>query len=314
MAFMAITLPTASWAITHGSPRDPDSFLTDERKAELGKIADELLQKSFKEVRVFPEQPIVVEMIAGHKPKALPSGIPEKLNTHGFHVIYIDDTQSLVVFGHYYFRSWYEYLYTPKEFPPLFKRPVSFTEVDIERWQELIDILRQGPQATPKVRQSIVFEPTIAYPYLRQSLGDAAIARIQGYSSEYKIAADEKASVLAALNTLRLAESRFVEHPSITFDPTGDFLGRAAINFRDGMGISSSFWVTTLTEQLIAQGTLILTGDGHLMIKDNLSNDERLAIEWVHVGLIDHAYGNLLSKREHAYERSLGDGWYFHTF
>ncbi len=313
LAFMAITLPTASRAITHGSPRDPDSFMTDERKTELAKIAEELLLNSYKGVRIFPQQSTVVEMIAGHKPKALPSGIREKLNAHGFHTIYIDDTQSLVVFEHYYFRSWYEYLYTPEEFPPLFKRPVSFTEVDIEVWQELIDILRQGPDATPTERQSIVFEPAVAYPYLKESLGDAVVARIQSYRSEFDITADEKATVLAALNTLRLADSRFADHPSITFNPTGDFLGRAAINFRDGIEISSSFWVTTLTEQLIAQGTLTLTPDNHLKIKDNLSDDDRLSIEWVHVGLIEHSYGNLLSKRENAYERSLGDGWYFNT-
>jgi hypothetical protein len=81
----------------------------------------------------------------------------------------------------------------------------------------------------------------------------------------------------------------------------------------EGTGINSGVWIVPLIKKLLDQGTLFYANDlRHLKIKDNLSNDEARNVEWVHAGVIEFAYGNLVGKNENAYERSLGDGWYFH--
>jgi hypothetical protein len=49
----------------------------------------------------------------------------------------------------------------------------------------------------------------------------------------------------------------------------------------------------------------------HLRIKKDLTELEERQVEWLHVGLMNCLYGNLLEKRDHDYRMELGDGWYF---
>ncbi|NCC62767.1 MAG: hypothetical protein EOM12_17990 [Verrucomicrobiae bacterium] len=118
-----------------------------------------------------------------------------------------------------------------------------------------------------------------------------------------------KALVLDALNQQRQLAIRLVEDPSITFED-----GMLPLHLGERK-ISDDFWVSSLIKQLLDRGVLLHAADGrHLRIKSYPTPEETLNIEWVHVGLMNFLYGNLIQKREYAYERSLGDGWYYNRW
>jgi len=62
----------------------------------------------------------------------------------------------------------------------------------------------------------------------------------------------------------------------------------------------------------LRDGTIFRAGDNrHLRIRNNLTKIEQRQVEWLHVGMMNFLYGNLLHKRDHYYSRDLGGGWYF---
>ena len=240
----------------------------------------------------------------------LPDGVIETLRRNGVFRTSIDDSQSIVVFGFDRTRTWVRYIYTKNELLPLYSRPVELTPVDIEMWGEIIDIAKQGPDATPAERQSLVFDPRIAHPYLVAALGNDVVARIGSYASEGDITDEDKAVILDALNEQRRVASRLIEHPEIWFEEDAYTTPLHV----EANSITERFWVTELIKQLLKDGTLLYAEDGrHLRIKEELSLEEERAVEWVHVGLIEFIYGNLISKDEIAYQKSLGNGWYFNV-
>jgi hypothetical protein len=221
----------------------------------------------------------------------------------------VDDSLSLVVFSHFHGRTWYYYLYSTKELLPLYSRPVRFSAVDIGDWHELIRIIKQGPHASAAQRRKIGFSPEIVYDYLRANLGEGVLEEIRTYTSERQITPEQRALVLSALNKQRQASSRLVEHPMITFVAPSP--GRASLQLGGGCGIGNGFWVSSLIKELLDKGILLYADDGrHLKIKKDISQEESRAVEWVHVGLMNLLYGNLVYKHERNYSKSLGNGWY----
>jgi hypothetical protein len=82
-----------------------------------------------------------------------------------------------------------------------------------------------------------------------------------------------------------------------------------------GCQVSNGFWVSSLIKKLLDKGTLLYADDGrHLKIKNDISQEESRAVEWVHVGLMRSIYGDLIDRREHRYSKSLGDGWYLNQW
>jgi len=293
-----------------GTPSSPDSFLDGKTRKDLAEVANSLLGQSFKKINTFSANS--TEVIGSRK--QLPPGVEEKLRAYGFQRTLVDDSQSLVVFCYGHQRTWYEYLYTTKDFPPLYSRPVAFTEIDIENWSELLRISKQGPSATDNEKMHIVFSPSVVYPYLQKTLGDDILTKLRSYTSSDQILPEQKVLVLDALNQQRRLASRLVENPGITFDKDDTstlHISKYHLHL-GGCEIGDSFWVTSLIKQLLDRGVLLYADDGrHLKIKVNPSPEETLNIEWVHVGLMDFLYGNLVDKREYAYTRSLGGGWYY---
>ena len=304
--------PVASRVVLAGTPCYPESFLIEETRQDLELIAADLLGESFKSICTYPSKPTEVSMIAGQSPKELPPGISDRLRRYGFQRTYVDDSLSLVVFSHYRLRTWYDYLYSPNDLLPLYSRPVSFSTVDIGNWSELIRIIKQGPHATDAERKRIVFYPDIVYDYLRGKLGEGTLDELRAYASAMQITPEQRDVVLTALNEQRQVSSRLVEHPMITFvdsDP-----GMFPLRLGE-QKISNGFWISSLIKELLEKGTLVYADDGrNLRIKRDISPEESRAVEWVHVGLMDFLYGNLINKREHCYSEVLGDGWYFNRW
>ena len=60
---------------------------------------------------------------------------------------------------------------------------------------------------------------------------------------------------------------------------------------------------------LLSDGVIQRANDNHhLVIKKNLNETEQREVEWLHVGLMNFLYGNLMEKRDHRYSMELGDG------
>jgi hypothetical protein len=150
----------------------------------------------------------------------------------------------------------------------------------------------------------IVFSPSVVYPVLRQALGADVMDAVG--ADDFRITAEHKALVLKALNDQRRASSRLIENSCITYNGGGRF------PLRIGCQISDSFWVSRLVRTLVSNGALQVAEDGrHLRIKENLTKPEERQVEWVHIGLMNFLYGNLLEKADHHYSKDLGGGWYF---
>jgi hypothetical protein len=294
-----------------GTPGRPDTFLNGQAKLDLEKVANRLLGQSFKEILTHPESLTEIHMVSGYQQKEVPPDILKTLQHYGFQRIFIDDSQSLVKFGHYHLRIWYEYIYTTNDFLPLYSRPQKITEVDIEDWSELLRIAKQGDHATKEEKERLVFTPPIVYPYLERELGKEFLQCVANYNSPADITAEQKELVLAVLNRQRISSSRLIEHPLITFERNHSFSSLKL----DECHISDSFWVSSLIKSLLNEGVLVYADDGrHLKIKENLSQAEQLKIEWIHIGLMNFLYGNLLHKMEHHYDKVLCDGWYFNRW
>jgi hypothetical protein len=180
--------------------------------------------------------------------------------------------------------------------------PAAITEVDIEDWGTLIRIAKFGTKQTGGC--------SLVYPYLRDVLGVETLNRIKDYRSINDISDEEKALVLSAFNRQRLASSGLTEDSAITYD-SGDRLSGVPLHIA-GTKISEGFWVVSLLRELLSERVLTFAPDGrHLKIKADLTEKERLRVEWLHVGLMNFIYGNLLDKRPHPFARDLGGNWYF---
>ena len=297
----AIVADASPWS---GTPSDPNSFLTAETRRNLEHIARQLLGKSFKDISIHPSAPAQASMVEGHFRKEIPPEISDQLRHYGFERVHVDDSLSLVVFSQYHGRTWTEYLYSPKELLPPAVSPVGFSDADIRNWNVLRRIIEQDPQTT--VEQG----SRIGYEYLRDSLGEGVLEEIR--ASPKQVTPAHRHLVLDALNKQRQASSRLIEHPMITF---ADHSPEGANLHLGGCQVSNGFWVSSLIKKLLDKGTLLYADDGrHLKIKNDISQEESRAVEWVHVGLMRSIYGDLIDRREHRYSKSLGDGWYLNRW
>ena len=299
--------PYGMWAALAGTPRRPDTFPRGSARVELEQVAAQLLGHSFKTISTRSGAAPPVRMVDGSPPATVPADLLRRLRSYGFDEVFIDDTQSLVVFSSYHFRSWYHYLHTSGALDPAYSRQSTITPVDIETWAELSSIARQGPEATEEARRWITFEPRVVYPYLRQALGDEMLNEL-AHDSGAGVTPEQRALVLKALNDQRRGSSRLIEHPSITYGDEERF----HLSLAPGRRLSDEFWVVKLLQTLLRTRTIQRAEDNrHLLMKADLTELEERQVEWLHVGLMNFLYGNLLAKRDHRYSMELGDGWYF---
>jgi hypothetical protein len=205
------------------------------------------------------------------------------------------------MFGYYHLRHRYEYIWATNGLTEPYSMDSTITASDIKKWIDLKRIVRQGATATQAERQRMEFEPTIAFPLLKDSLGIKFIEHLRTVDD---FSDDDKSLVLAALNKQRLASSALVEN---LFNSSGLCVAGSDYN-----GEEDGFWESKLARQLLAEGVLLYASDGrHLKIKTNLTEKQRREVEWLHVGLMQLIYRNLLSKSHYTFRKNLGDNWYF---
>jgi hypothetical protein len=282
--------------ILNGTPCDPNSFFNEQTKSELTQVAKQL--------------------VAEHQRKDFSPGIGVVAQKHNLKPIFVDDQQKIVVFGFYHRRHWFEYIWAKNGLTEPYSMPATITMADIEDWKEFKRIAKQGDTATLAERHRMEFEPSIVYPLLRDSLGAAFLDRFRNAPSGKDDFTDEdENAILAALNKQHLASSALVENSQITYEEW-HWHWQKEIGLHIAKDyISDSFWVGQLLKQLLSEGVLTLAPDGrHLKIKADLTDRQRLQIEWLHVGIMNFAYGNLLEKRIYVFRKNLGSNWYFNDW
>lgn len=295
------------------TPLRPDTYFGSERKAALEATAKRLLGRDLKRIWFPQEKPVEISWVSGGMQGNIEEDILSFLKVHEWRSVSVDDSMRIVSFGYYRPRTWYTYIYSQNALRPPLEMPCEITVVDIGQFAEIIRIARQGPTATCLDRKKVLFEPTIVYRHLEATLGAQFMERVKSYQSSDDLGADEKKAILVALNKHRVAESRLVEHPSICYGKwrwQGE--SRGGLNIAHAYGISDGFWVVTLMKQLLKDGVINATGDeGRLSIRKDLNAAERREVEWLHVGLMNFVYGDLLDKQQRPYQRKIADHWYF---
>lgn len=282
--------------ILRGTPCRPESFFSDQTRLELTQAAQRL--------------------VAEHQRNSFSPEIVALAQKHGLKPIFVDDSQEIVVFGYYHLRHWYEYIWAKNGLADPYSMPAAITMADMQDWKEFRRIVKQRDTATLAERHRMEFEPSIVFPILKDSLGKEFLDRVRNtYSSIDDFTDEDKNALLAALNRQRLASSALVENSQITYEEwhwrwQSDIGLHIAEDF-----ISDSFWVGHLLKQLLSEGVLTLAPDGrHLKLKADLTDKQRLQIEWLHVGIMNIAYGNLVAKRQYVFRKNLGNNWYFNDW
>jgi hypothetical protein len=78
------------------------------------------------------------------------------------------------------------------------------------------------------------------------------------------------------------------------------------------MAISSGLWVSALLKSLLASGVVDRATDGrHLTLKPGLSKEQENTVEWLHIGIINFVYGDLVEVSDYVYDRQLKPHWYY---
>jgi hypothetical protein len=269
-----------------GTPSAPDTFLRGSTRTHLEALANELLD--------------------GGQSDRVEAG----LRKYGFIRTSIDTVRRVVTLKYYRMRIWTEYLYAANGLPAAYSTEPRLTQDDFVNWGELRSIAEQAAPETKRAAGSIVFEPSIAVPYIRQTLGDSLMRELRLRPPPRRITREEKALVIAALNWQCLAASRLIEDEQITYEGNPPMLHIGATT------ISRGFWVSALLERELKTGVLARAPDGRhltLTVRSGLSERARHAVEWLHVGLMNFIYGDLLEAHDYIYDRQLEGNWYFRS-
>jgi hypothetical protein len=282
--------------ILRGTPCRPESFFNDQTRLDLTQAAQRL--------------------VADHERKDFSPEIVVLAQKHSLKPIFVDDSQEIVVFGYYHLRHWYEYIWAKSGLAEPYSMPAAITMADIENWKEFGRIVKQGDTATLAERHRMEFEPSIVFPLLKDSLGAEFLDRVRNASStKAEFSAEERHAILAALNKQRLASSALVENSQITYEEWHRHWQSDIGPHIAKVYISDSFWEGRLLKQLLSEGVLTLAPDGrHIKLKADLTDKQRLQIEWLHVGIMNFAYGNLVEKRQYVFRKNLGSNWYFNDW
>jgi hypothetical protein len=154
-------------------------------------------------------------------------------------------------------------------------------------------------------RDSIASEPSVAYSILSRAIGEETLKAL-AQPNHPPVTPEQKRTVLMALNDQRLTTSRLIEQPCITYRDEERF------HLSVCCPISDDFWVSKLLRNLMHDGVILRAADHrHLVIKESLTEREERQVEWLHIGVMNFLYGNLLEKRDYHFSKELGDGWYF---
>jgi len=291
-----------------GTPCRPDSFLVGRTRGDLEGAAKQALGHSLRSI--WREQNGQMSADRGddapngpHSP--LPPQVTSIMSRYGFRAIRVDDAQSVVTFSYVHLRTWYSYTYTTDQRVPLGSRPPTISERDVD-WCDLIRIVRDGAHVTNEEARRNYSNLDMAYAYLRRYLGQNEVNRLIRDADPQCVKGDDRQFVLAALNKQWSPAGSLVENVDFSFD-------RVARELHIGpTHMDESFWVVRLVSKLFSEGVVTYVyGTSHLKLKDNMSPSDSNRVAWLHFGLMEELYPNLLDKAEHLDDKELGGGWYF---
>jgi hypothetical protein len=308
-------------------PGDPNSYFNDERQDELTRIAEEILH------------------IQDENSMEL---IREKLKKHHLKVKYANSKTGIVDFGFYYRRTWYSYIYSKSELPEIYSTKPVITEDDIMHWGELVSIIKTENDLSKYSRENTSFNTEIVYPFLVTNLEKGLVDKLSGLPpiedhdtfmsknkdidvteaikkrwSDYeivianKLSEEDRIAIAEVLNKHCRIQSKLIEDENITWIPSSWRPGEKALMFCGYNSISSSFQVNKHLEQLISDGVIrVKDKAGHLEVKANLSDKEKLEIEWLQLEIMRFVYGNLVRKTTYWSNGKirLSNNWYFHEW
>jgi len=173
-------------------------------------------------------------------------------------------------------------------------------------WAGLLYIVREGEHVTAEEARRDWSNLDIAYAYLRRSLGQYEVNRLKEDSDSRQVSGEQRQIVLTALNDQWSPNGRLAESAEFTCDGAAKELHIGRIRMGGG------FWVVRLAYRLLSEGVLTYASDkAHLRLRESMSPSDRNRVNWLHFGLMEGLYPNLLHKAEHLDDRDLGNGWYF---
>jgi hypothetical protein len=280
-----------------GTPCSPDSFLVGKARSDLENAAKQALSSRRMwrgdggQVAVLPE-------------RSVPSDVVRTMSHYRFRAVDIDDAQSLVTFSYVHMRTWYHYTYTTDHQVPLGSRPPTISDDDVD-WSRLIDIVREGEHVTAEEARRDFSNLDVAYAYLRRSLGQNELNRLKE-TWPRQVPREHRQIVLTALNEQWSPTGRLAEGREFIYD-------RAANELHIGrIRMGGSFWVVRLAYKLLSEGVLTYAPDNvHLRLAESIPPSDRNRVAWLHFGLMEELYPNVLHKAEHLADKDLGNGWYF---
>jgi hypothetical protein len=177
-------LDYATDLILRGTPCRPESFFNEQTRLELTQASQQLLTR--------------------HQRRNFSPEIIAVAQRHNLKPLFVDDQQGIIVFGYYHNRHWFEYIWSKNGLTGPYAMPSTITMADVEDWKEFKRIVKQGDSATLSERQRMVFEPSIVFPLLKDSLGAEFLGRVRNDSSSIDDFTDEDKNGCAALLLLSL--------------------------------------------------------------------------------------------------------------
>lgn len=296
------------------TPLDPDSYFSKDREQEMTELAEALLDYPINEIRegydsieIFTNDNLLHQDI-DFEP------IKNKLRNSDFHCARIDYVQKIVRLYGRKNRIWCNYIYARSGLGyPYTTMPCEFTDADILDWNEILNIACVGYDDSYRNSGCLAFFPTLAYPLLENGIDEELLDKLTYINDTDSLLLPERQAIIDMLNRQRLASSRLIENTRIRYGFFEGLSGPPEESLKLDYGrIGGNSWIIELLRELINRGVIILADDeGHMKIRQNLSEAEELSVEWLHAGILNVIYGNFLGKDIYPFVTILSDKWYY---
>lgn len=282
------------------SPNNPHNFLTVNKQKELSVFAEELLSTNLRQIRIYPDNSKSIETYDGNTSVTIPKLIEDKLKHYRFDVVDINSKESTVSFEYYRLRVWFYYIYSRNELEETFLMPTKINLEDIHDWNGIIRFA--------KTDNKIYFNFSSVKQLRDDFLGSTFINKLKSYNSADDLTANDRIFIVNALNKQHEVSSKLIEMPEIRLINSGLDIGEAS-------WYGQSFWVIKLGTQLLDDNIIKHTDkNGHMKISPNLTENEKLRIEWFNIGIMNWLYGDFLNKQPIIYRVKLSKNWYFNSW
>jgi len=77
------------------------------------------------------------------------------------------------------------------------------------------------------------------------------------------------------------------------------------------MRVPDGYNLPILLKALVSEGVVRVAPDGrHFILKNDLTPDQRNRVAWLHAGLLEWVFWDLLSPHEYNCDQRVGEHWY----